>query len=352
VTVRPDAQSGGEVAVNYLATGLSWAPAYRAKLGDDGRLSLEQQAVVKNDLSDLSGTELSLISGYPSVHFAAVTSPLAVSQSWDDFFRQLAAADTPDYGGMGSVASNSGVQSQSASGGNDRTRGLDGAAPAGESNDVHYQSIGHRTLARGDALMTSVATASAPFTRIVLWRVVDPRTGADGYRRYGFGRSEPVADEAWDAVRFDNPFAFPMTTGPFVVVDHGHFAAQAVSTWTNPGEPDTVKMTKALSVSIHATLAEAGGVARSTVYEGAARFNRLTLDGELTFANRRSTPVTLEIVRDVPGEVVSADGHPDQRPQEDAADPVQRHFTLRWTVQLKSGENGSLKYRYTTLEPN
>ena len=104
-------------------------------------------------------------------------------------------------------------------------------------------------------------------------------------------------------------------------------------------------------MTVHGTLAEAPKTDREQVYVGSTRHARLTLDGELAYANRRPTPVTLEVVRDVAGEVVSADGDPARRPQENAADAAQRHTTLRWTVPLKPGESGKLKHRYTTLEP-
>ena len=179
--------------------------------------------------------------------------------------------------------------------------------------------------------------------------MTDPREAA----RYPYGRPQPDAvDEAWDTARFANPFPFPMTAGPIVVVDHGRFVGQSLTLWTNPGEPDTVRLTKALSVAVHGTLAEAARSDRDQVFVGSTRYARLTLDGELSYANRRSTPVTLEIVRDVAGEIVSADGDPARQPQENAADVVQRHTTLKWTLTVKPSDSGKLRYRYTTLEPS
>src|SRR5437763_1050334 len=80
------------VRVSYLARGLSWAPAYRVTLEDPTHLTIEQQATVKNEMGDLADAEVTLISGYPSVQFGHVVSPMWVAgTSWAQFFAELAA---------------------------------------------------------------------------------------------------------------------------------------------------------------------------------------------------------------------------------------------------------------------
>ncbi len=77
LTVSETDKADSKVFVNYLTRGLSWAPSYRVDITDPKTLAVEQYAVVKNELADLDGTEIMLISGFPSVQFAHVTSPLA-----------------------------------------------------------------------------------------------------------------------------------------------------------------------------------------------------------------------------------------------------------------------------------
>jgi hypothetical protein len=45
-------------------------------LSDEKNLRIRQNAVVRNESGDLAGTEIQLISGFPSVEFGAVDSPL------------------------------------------------------------------------------------------------------------------------------------------------------------------------------------------------------------------------------------------------------------------------------------
>lgn len=61
--------------LSYIAQGLSWAPSYRLDISDPQTVSVEQQAVIKNELEPIREAKLFLISGHPSVELAHVTSP-------------------------------------------------------------------------------------------------------------------------------------------------------------------------------------------------------------------------------------------------------------------------------------
>ena len=64
-------------------------PSYRIDITDPKSLALEQHAVIRNELANLDGAEVRLISGYPSVQFAHVRSLLAPRTSLAAFFAEL-----------------------------------------------------------------------------------------------------------------------------------------------------------------------------------------------------------------------------------------------------------------------
>jgi hypothetical protein len=335
--------------ISYLTRGLAWAPSYRVDLADDKTLSIEQQAVIKNELGDVDDADVSLISGFPSIQFAHVTSPLALSQTWAQFFQQI-NANPREVGGVGA----NGYVSQQAVVANN-IRGAESvdlsAVPQGEGVDLHYQSIGKRTLAEGDSLSLSVAKASSPYERIVEWVVPDTRD-ADGramdeYRR----REDPekFEDAAWDAVRFRNPLPFAMTTAPAMVIDGGHFAGQRTSYWVNTGEQTTLQVTKALSIRTRAIEQEDADQARQTVSVGGRNYRKVAVKGELTASNHRQKDVTLVIRRQFSGDLVKADGEPKSTLREEGVYSVNRRNELTWTLPLKSGEARTLAYQYTVL---
>jgi hypothetical protein len=337
-----------KVTIRYITHGLSWAPSYRLDISDPKTLLLEQHAVVRNELADLDGAEIRLISGYPSVEYAHVRSPLAPRTNWLTFFAELAN----DRQRMHDAVGNTIVAQQAISFNRSApAHGLAlGAIPTGEGVDLHYQSIGKRTLADGDALSLTVAKGKADYERIVEWLVPDTRDASGRIER-----SEP-ADDAWDALRFKNPLAFPMTTGPAAVVANGQFNGQRTSYWVNAGEETILRVEKALSVRTRATeneqLPKDGASARDLVWVGGRQYRKTTVEGELAVSNHRKETIPLVIRRRFSGELVSADAEPKRQLREEGVYSVNKRQELVWNFSLKGGEEKKLKYTYTVLVPH
>ncbi len=143
------------VTVTYLAKGMAWAPSYRVDISDASLLELEQKAVVKNELEDLVDVEIHLISGFPSVEFSHVLSPLSPRTSWANFFRQL----NRRLGNQNLII----TQNVASYGGSCDAGGVETSiTPEGEGVDLHYHSIGKRSLLEGETLMLSVAGGVRP----------------------------------------------------------------------------------------------------------------------------------------------------------------------------------------------
>ena len=341
------------VAISYLTRGLSWAPSYRIDITDPKTLVLEQQAVIKNELVDLDGAEVKLISGFPSVQFAHVTSPLSTHTTWATFFQELNNRSWRDA----DLASNSVVQQQSL-GNRTSPYALNlSATPQGEGVDLHYQSIGKRTLAEGESLALSVARGKADYERIVEWLVADTR---DEFGRQVGGRNrgdtgDEGHDSAWDALKFKNPFSFAMTTGPALVTADGKFNGQRTSYWVNAGEETVLHVNKALSVRTRAIEHEEqknAGEGRDVVWVGGQQFRKSSVEGELSVGNHRNETIQLVIRRRFSGDLASAEDTPKAALLEEGVYSVNKRNELLWSFPLKAGEERKLKYRYTVLVAN
>ena len=151
-----------KLRLSWLSRGLSWAPAYRVDLSDPDRLSIRQQAVIRNETESLAGVEVRLVTGYPGIDFDGVVSPLAPGSSWSDFFSSLAGRGNR-YGGGRAILAQQAVMSNVASSAGG------GAAPSAgdEPTDLHFQSIGKRTLPKGEAIAVDVAEETASYERVV-----------------------------------------------------------------------------------------------------------------------------------------------------------------------------------------
>jgi hypothetical protein len=340
LTVGELKQKKATISISYLAKGIAWAPSYRVDITDPKTLHLKQSAVVKNELEPFADAQVRLISGFPSVHFGHVASPLAPTQNWTTFFQQL----NQRVGRSNAAATQQVIMNNRAA----PDDGIDlSAIPTGEGVDVHYQDIGRQTLDEGDALSLETASGKAAYDRIVEWSVPDTRQANGHYIEDYDRQNEKYEDAVWDAVRFRNPFNFPMTTAPAMIVADGKFNGQQMSYWVNPGEETTLHVTKALSVRTRSIEQESDG-GRDLVYNGVA-YRKTVLDGTLEANNHRNETITLVIRRRCCGALNSADKNPKTSLLEEGAGYVNKRNELLWTLPLKPGEEVKLNYRYSLL---
>jgi hypothetical protein len=345
--VAPAGSAPLSASISYLAKGLSYAPNYRLDIGDPKSLSISQSAVVRNELEDLVGVEFELISGFPSMEYSHVLSPLSPATTWASFFAQL--SQDPNAAGSGSVISQnvaSNFGNYSAAGGGAPIQ------PASEGVDLYYQRIGKRDLHEGEALHIEVASATTAYTRIVDWLIRDTRDewGNPNQRRGWESSGDREEEGAWDALRFANPFAFPMTTAPATIMSGSRFQGQRTTSWVNPGEETTVRITKALAIrSIHAEFEVENAAGREVVFLGGRTFRSVAVQGELQLCNHRKEAVQMVIRREFSGELNQADGEPQTKLLERGVYSVNRRQELVWNLTLAPGEEKTLEYTYEVL---
>ena len=330
-----------KVVIRYLTRGITWAPSYKLDIADPKTLTLEQSAVIKNELAEISDAEVRLISGFPSVQLGQVRSLMSPRSNMDRFFEDLSRGESGfSLGGNQMLIQNSQFNASQLFMPNS------GAIPAGEGVDLHYESIGKRTLADGEALALTVAKGTAPYERIVEWLVPDSRD-AQGRAMQGPATDD---DSAWDALRFKNPLKFPMTTGPAMVVAGGKFNGQRTTGWVNVGEETVLRVDKALSVRTRSTENEDPKDGnRDLVWVGGRQYRKTTIEGEVAVSNNRKEAIQLVIRRRFSGELISAEAEPKTTLREEGAYSVNKRNELFWNIPLKSGEERKLKYRYSVL---
>jgi hypothetical protein len=334
------------IRMSYLAKGLSWAPSYRLDISGEKELTIEQKAIIKNELGAFHDAEIFLISGFPSVQFGHVTSPLSLQQTWATFFQQLNMQIRPGHGGMGQILQQQAITLNTI----DPGRADLSAAPSGEGPDIHYQPAGKLTMAEGDSIMLRIASAKTSYDRIVEWIVPDTRKANGRYIQEHERNQNPdqYQDAAWDALRFANPFSFPMTTGAAMIISKGRFMGERTSFWVNPDEESILHITKALSIRTRTTEQEEPDT-RKVVYIAGDDYHQTTVKGELTMNNHRKEKVVMAIRRQFSGDLLDSVGDPTCVLREEGAWSVNKRNELTWSLELEPGEERTLTYRYTVL---
>ncbi len=339
--VREAPAGGGAIRITYLTKGLAWLPSYRLDLSDPENLEIRQNAVVRNEMIKLENTEVQLISGYPNVRFGNVDSPMWPGTGLAAFFQQVNQSGSASHG----ILSNSVVTQQIAyTGSRGEFSWLPDIAEQGSvSDDIHYESIGRKTLKAGDTLSLDVAAARAKYERVVEWTVPDPRDERGRYQA-----DKDIGSEAWDAVRFLNPFTFPMTTAAATVIEGGAFRGQSMSGWVNPGQQTCLRITRALSIRTQSSEIEEEGQ-RELVWIGGRNYQRTSVKGRLAMHNFRNKEVTLAIRCEFSGELLGAEGEPEKSLRTEGVSSINPRRQLDWDVTLPAGEEKILHYQYQVL---
>jgi hypothetical protein len=300
--------------------------------------------VVKNELMPLAGAELALISGYPNVEFGHVDSPLWQGGSLAAFFQQISGKPGNRPGALSQQA----LMSNSYSAADLGAPLPAGDEPGATSQDLHFESIGKRTLEPGDALSLEVAAGETAYERVVEWPIADKR---DAYGNYlHSSRSEAMEQEgAWDSVIFQNPLKFSMTTASATIREDGQFRGQSQSNWTNPGQRSCLHITKALSLQTDHTEIEESGKRDNDLWIGGRRFYRATVKAVATARNFRGSPVTLLMKAQFSGALVEAEENPVDTLRREGVFSVNPRHELEWKLTLPPGAEKKVTYRYTVL---
>lgn len=335
----------GMVQISYLARGMSWLPAYTVDSSDPATLTIRQSAVVRNELMDIKGTSLDLISGYPNIKFSHVNSPINPDTPLATFFQQLNSQGGSSPSTMSQMVSFNSMAPTA-----EPLPEMPESGPGG--SDLHYQDIGKHDLKRGDSLSLAIATGKSPYTRIVEWIVPDFRDPSG--RRPGNRPDTSVPDpedQPWDALCFTNPFKFPMTTAPASIMESGKFRGQSLSQWVNPGQAATVRVTQALSIRAQASEVEEENTRSNPKPENiswfrGSRHQRISIKGTLRIHNFRSTSVPMRIRCRFTGELVEADAKPTLTLLNEGPGINPRSELVWASNQLKPGDEQTLHYRY------
>lgn len=116
-------------------------------------------------MADLEEVEIQLISGFPNIEFRNVRSLLSPAVDLESFFGSL--NERGERRNRHAMVSQQAIVSNV---GDYRAYARPATFPmAGESTDMHLQSVGRRSLRTGDALCVTPAEAEADYSRVVIW---------------------------------------------------------------------------------------------------------------------------------------------------------------------------------------
>ncbi len=347
--------AGSPINVSYLARGMTWSPSYMIDLTDPQEASFSAKAVVVNELLDLDGVEVELVTGFPHVLFSEVQSPISMAEPLSQFLNSLRRGDGRERNDRAWMTQQRAVVSNFMGFPGDRYQGIPPAysaeQPGQAAEDLFFYPAGKMTLNSGSTAMLPLFTVKAPYEHVYTWEIEDSLDEQERYRQDRRSDEPEEAPVVWHVCRIRNTTQMPWTTAPAQFITGGRIVGQDTCYYTPAGNKTDVRINRALNM-----------VADQAEYElererNAARFygrsyDLVTVRGELKLSNRVGKNVHAEVIKHLSGEVVAFTPDAKDVPTAKGLKRVNSRHDLIWTLDLEPGEKADLSYTYKVYVRN
>lgn len=383
LTAAPGGALPAEVTLvaTGLVRGVRWIPEYRLeRAGDAVRLRL--QATVINDVLDLAGVALRLVAGVPKFPLADSDSALwiagdrpALSSHFAHFTAspgdlRMSRQQQRMLSQQLSNAFQSNDSTESAGGGG---RPVDPAqlhdAATAQVGDLHLYEKTGVTLAKGERASYLMADATLACKDVYRWTLLavppQPLWHHVGEEEAARLHRDIEAARVEHRLAIANSSGIALSTGPAMLFVDGRVLGQNILRYAAPGGTVELPVTDAIDIANSREERETLRDHNVRLREPDVNYTRVSLEGELRLVNRKTTAVTVRIVRHVFGDATHAgEGGKITKANllEHAADTglgaryqlswpwwwagVNPVSTLEWTVELAAGEEKKIPYRW------
>ena len=276
----------------------------------------------------------------------ADTDGLRMSQSLADFLNSLSSGRT-EPGRGGRMMSQQAMLNEPVF---DRFEGVpmpaySTAAQGTVSEDLFLYPVKEFSLRRGETAYVPLFTAKMPYRHIYTWKIDDCLDMEDRYRHDQGGAEGKMAEEVWHSCRLRNTLKMPLTTAAAQFVNRGVFSGQDLCYYTAPGAETTIRINRAMNVLAEQAEYEVERKRSATSFYGYS-YDLVKVRGELKLRSRLDRDVSMEITKELSGEVLElAAGAKDVMTAKGLKKVNPKHV-LTWEFDLKAGKEQTLFYVY------
>lgn len=305
-----------EVGLMYVQRGVRWIPNYKISVDGKGTATIQFQATLLNELTDLEDVTCHLVVGVPSFRFKDMVDPISLQQGLaqlSSFFHEQNGAQGQFQMLYNSIM----TQSVRVPDGPSRPTTADPVGNLGPDldsgpegvEDLHFFTILHITLRKGERMVVPIAEFTIPYEDVY---VLDVPIAPPADVRRGFGdrqRDELARQLAGPKVmhnlRLTNTSQYPLTTAPALICRGGNVVAQSLMTYTSKGNSVDLPVTMAVDVKVVKSDREKERAPNAVRFDD-YWYMRVDLEGSISLTNYRKEPVKLEVKRHVLGNVTKA----------------------------------------------
>ena len=334
--------------MGYLQKGLGWTPSYLVSLQDDKTARITMQAVLTNDVEDLTNADVFFVVGVPNFQFADTWSPMALQQTLVEYMRDAKALKSAPF-------SNS-IFDQRIAGGIVQAQEAEtfettvGALQGAPEEDLFLYSRPAVTLAKDERATYNIFVATVGCEHNYEWDVADdPQVDIYGNRLNNARPSNPADQQAsnvvWHSLRLKNGSGFPWTSAPAMVISGTKALSQDTLLYTSKGASTNLRITIATDVRTDKKELEIDRQPKA-LYRNGSEFEAVTVEGTLKLKSYKSKEIALKVSRSLLGEVISTTLSGQTEKLGEGIRGVNPTSRITWNVKLKPGEQMVISYRY------
>jgi len=302
--------------------------------------------LIINEVANFKNASLDLVTGFPNIQFADISSPIAMTQSLADFLNALGRGRSTPEGS--SMTQQRAIMFNEMYDGSSRSvmPSYSAAAAGIVSEDLFFYPVTTKlNLKRGETAYVPLFTAEVPYEHIYIWKIPDFINSETRYQAPVQPGGQEPAEEVWHSCRLTNNMKMPWTTAPAEFVESGNFTGQDICYYTAPGAQTVVRLNKALNISAEQAEVEIERKREAICLYGYS-FDLVKVKGELKLRSRIDKPVNMEITKILSGEVREISPKAKDTITTKGIKAVNQQHALVWNIELKPGEEQTMAYVY------
>lgn len=310
-TGRRSERTPAEVGLIYLQRGIRWIPQYRINIDGKGRAEVRLQATLVNDLVDLEDVTMNLVIGVPTFAFRDMLDPISLQETAALVAGRL-GRDARTAAGFAKALMTQLPAAAEASFRDENESQASGPEVVGsaENEDLFVFTVDHVSLRKGERMLLPITEFELGYRDV--FRLDIPFSPPMEFWRT-LGNQDPATMAALltgpqvvHKLRLENDSRAPLTTAPALILNNDRVLAQGLLSYTPIGSESDLDITQAVDIRVKKKDNERGRIPNAVVWQGDS-YGRVDLEGTITLTNHKKTPVEVEIVRHVLGNVESAD---------------------------------------------
>lgn len=328
------AEGAGKAYLVGLERGLTWVPAYSVDLSDPKKLKLIARATIVNDLGNLKGIPVKLITGFPNINSYGQDPFFAgdMNQVLGTMMQAGRPAGPGGFGGgmMTQNAAPSMASFDEAFGVPQNTTESDG--------DLSFLKLPSVTLETGERSYNILFTTESPYEHLYTWDVGSAIVN-EAYT--GIGGQQ----EVWHTIKFKNGAGQPLTTAPAMTWANGNILGQGMINYTPNGSDVMYPINKALDVVADAQEEEIDRKMDALQLRNGASYDLVKLKGTLELQNRKDEAVKVRIKKNLTGEILDGGNGTMSKIAKGLRD-TNSESQLKWEQTIESGKRLTINYTY------